>query len=448
MMNRYEYIERLREKCPHDLYVVTGQLNSRTNDPIDSWTFFQWLQRNDIPSRYVIWKEHFLYQQLVKEDALKDVIVLNGNGEDEELLEHDEILARCRAFVQENAAMNRGIHDWLYQLDDCRLVFLQHGIAAINISELTWRYFPPFNDMNVSSKREKELIESLMPKQPWSKDLCFVAGLPRFDQCRDLSSELDDNYVFVMFTWRSSLEKGIDNIHRSLYWQNLIKFFSKENIQRFRDNGIKLIVALHHHIQNRVADFNLGENVKFIRQEEIKYWVCHAKACITDCSSISFDFMFQHKPTFYWIPDKDDPYLDMNDADDGAKVQAALGLQHHFYNICKTPEELMAMTCQYAKHHFQLEAEKCAIADSFFKYRSDFSFHIYYQIEQRLMLAERKKSSDLSSQLKQATEMILQKEGHIQRLNKKKAVHLRVIRLLAYLSALLLIALLYSLFAV
>ena len=64
------------------------------------------------------------------------------------------------------------------------------------------------------------------------------------------------------------------------------------------------------------------------------------------------------------------------------------------------------------------------------------------------MLAERKKSSDLSSQLKQATEMILQKEGHIQRLNKKKAVHLRVIRLLAYLSALLLIALLYSLLAV
>ena len=158
--------------------------------------------------------------------------------------------------------------------------------------------------------------------------------------------------------------------------------------------------------------------------------------------------MFQHKPTFYWIPDKDDPYLDMNDADDGAKVQAALGLQHHFYNICKTPDELIAMTCQYAKHHFQLEAEKCAIADSFFKYRSDFSFHIYYQIEQRLMLAERKKSSDLSSQLKQATEMILQKEGQIQRLNKKKAVHLRVIRLLAYLSALLLIALLYSLFAV
>ena len=64
------------------------------------------------------------------------------------------------------------------------------------------------------------------------------------------------------------------------------------------------------------------------------------------------------------------------------------------------------------------------------------------------MLAEREKSRALSSQLKQATEMILQKEGQIQRLNKKKAVHLRVIRLLAYLSALLLIALLYSLFAV
>lgn len=439
-------IERERVNTLHDLYLVTGQLNSRTNDPVDSWTFFQWLQNKGIPSRYIIWKEHFMYQKLLSTNSTKDVVALDGDGMDYELLvKHADLLKRCRAFVQENAALNYDIHNWLYLLPDCRLVFLQHGPTGVGSSKLTWLHFPRFNDMNVNSAFEKQLVESLMPEPKWSEDLCFIGGLPRYDHCQDLSREISDNYIFVMFTWRRSFEQGVERIHQSHYWKKITAFFSSERIHLLEEKNVKLVVAMHHHIQNHIEGFDLGPNVKFIRQDEIAYWIRHAKACITDCSSVSYDFLFQHKPTMYWIPDKDDPLLDINDSDDGAKVIAAIKFQKHLFNICNSAEELTEKILYYANRDFQLEPELISKTDKFFDCRSGFSERVYYQIENRLSAEAQGTIRSLREKQHEADERERLTRLSFQKLSEKNHKHLLWLRFFAYLCFILLSVIIYLL---
>ena len=69
-------IHERRKKTKHDLIVVFAFLGSETADPMDSWTFFSWLQDHDIPSRFVISETSLFYKDLIKKKKTKDVIAL------------------------------------------------------------------------------------------------------------------------------------------------------------------------------------------------------------------------------------------------------------------------------------------------------------------------------------------------------------------------------------
>ena len=60
---KFKQIESLRLNCKHDLYVIAGQLSESNIAPVDSWTFFKWLQEHGIPSVYILKKEDYFYKE-------------------------------------------------------------------------------------------------------------------------------------------------------------------------------------------------------------------------------------------------------------------------------------------------------------------------------------------------------------------------------------------------
>lgn len=378
-------IEERRKHSVHDLYVVAGQLKGKNLDPIDSWQFFCWLQDHGIPSRYLVWEESDFAHRLHAEKRVKDIIFTKTECRGDELLDYPEIFVRLRAFVVE-WQLHTYMDKWLRDLPDCRYVFLQHGVIGTCLTEPVRAVFHGvYNDCNVSSERERALIDG--PSVSPEKSRLFVGGLPRYDLLRNRPRrESKGMYtVLLMMTWRYGLNSGAVRLEDSAYYHGLMSLISERSRSRLQDCGVKLVLALHHSLADHVAMKDLPDGMEIAQQKDISKWIREADGMITDFSSAACDFMFQHKPTVFWIPDKDDLLLDRCNHQDGGKVDSALALQKNFYNICNSFGEVLDLVEHYSRTGFVLEPEKVAIADSYFDRNCEsFSERIYTEIEKRL----------------------------------------------------------------
>ena len=378
-----EAVEAERKTSVKDLYLITGQLNSTANAPIDSWTFFKWLQAQGIPSRYVIWKRHEWYPRLEREGELKDVIALDGNGVDdyEFLFKCRDVLPRCRVFAQENGVLNWRIRKWFYHLPECPYVFLEHGIKYWKYTDKLGTFFSSFNVINNSSTYEKELLERDVPGyvDDGEKPTCIVGGLPRFDTFAD---ERDPNRqeftVFVMLTWRSTFNAGQSVLEKSAYYQALKALLSPANLERLGKARITVKVSAHHHLVNRIKELSFGESVEIVPQSDVAYWKSHADCCLTDYSSIAFDFLFLDKPAIFWILDREDPILNQDDYNELVVVAARA---KEMINVCDSAASVISLLEKYAARRFELEPEKKSAVAKFFDHRTCLCGHLYAALE-------------------------------------------------------------------
>jgi CDP-glycerol glycerophosphotransferase (TagB/SpsB family) len=365
-------IEATRFGKKKDLYIVTGQLNSKTNEPIDSWTFFRYLQDNGIPSRYVIWRKHYLLKKIKKQGLMKDVIVLRGNGVKnfEFLNKCKKELVRARAVIQENGGIESFTGQWLRELPGCDYVFLQHGVFHLWLSNEVAEWLArSFNYINVSSERECDFLSSgfsLVPKE--SRADFIIGGLPRWDLLKDTSNKESEKIVFVMMTWRSTFNGGMDILKKSAYYRGLKSLLAKENLVEMKKMGLRVVWAPHHHMANRIKalDFEFDDLLEVVDTTEISKWIAKSSICITDFSSVSGDFLFLGKPVVYWVPDRDDPLLDPMDGNSGAKVKSACENLEKWFNVAGSEVEVMEYIRHYKENGFKLEEEKMRIANTLF----------------------------------------------------------------------------------
>lgn len=385
---RLSAIKNRRRETVHDTYIVTGQLNSTTNEPIDSWTFFLWLQRNKIPSRYVIWRKHNFYAEIVRRGALKDVIALDGDGvgDYEFLSKTADILPRVKAIVQENSALNYGLRKWVVEESDIAHIFLQHGVFFTAFSPAVARILGQFDFVNVASERERRFIIDRTPQgSTLSSQKLIIGGLPRWDLLKDESNSPSiGNVILVMLTWRASFNAGVERFKKSAYYNRLREFLSVKNVEDLKTKGLKVLLAPHHHLVNTIKDLDFGVPVEVISPDVVSYWIRRAKMLVTDFSSVSIDFLFQNKPVVYWILDHDDFMLDRTIHDDGGKVESAVRELQSLFNVVHSSQEVIDMVCRYTDMSFVLEQENRQIAESFFAHKKDICRHVYESIEQAI----------------------------------------------------------------
>ena len=372
---------QLRTNTVKDTIIVCGQLNSTVNEPIDSWTFFRWLQDNGIPSRYVVWEKHTMLNRMRADNGLKDVVLLSGNGVDNfEFIEKcQDLLPRLKAVVMENTALNPWIWRYFHMLDECSYVFMQHGPTFWKMASKHIGSFAVANYVNVASEAEKEFLEKHVPAH-WEtgrKPRYLIAGLPRWDLLKDESSSEREKVIFYMPTWRAAFNSGMDAISKSAYFSGVRNLVSEANLKRLKKKGLRLVMAAHHHLVNHVKNLDFDLPIELVPQSEISYWIRHASLCITDYSSVSFDFLFLNKPCIFWTPDRYDGLLK---GDDYSEVIFAGYQGRNMFNRVDSVEDVMAMAEKYADADFVLEPEKRAVSDRYFASRHNVCARLYNQI--------------------------------------------------------------------
>ncbi len=370
----------LRHFVKQDLYIITGQLNSTENEPIDSWTFFQWLQANGVPSRYVIWKKHKDYPRLKKEGKLKDVIVMRTD-----CFSSIEFVTRCfiplvraKVVAQENGALNPCVRQWLIQ-SDINYTFLQHGLFFWAMDPRTANFLSIFNTINTASTREAELLGCHVPANALTQvtPQYVIAGLPRWDLLKD-ESKGKPPIVFIMFTGRYSF-KNKDDLLASMYLQNIKALLAQTNLERLKKKGVKVVLAPHHHLVNVIKDFDFNIDVEIASTQEISAYIRRAACCVTDISSVSFDFLYLQKPVIYWRLDKYDTRLHPSDRQ---RILFAESQASQMFNNAQSAEDVILMLEHYADTGFVLEPKKRAIAKTFFAHKRNICKHLYQALEQ------------------------------------------------------------------
>lgn len=375
-------IECLRHFSNHDLYLVAGQLHTRNTDPIDAWTLFQWLQQQNIPSRFIVNSNDAFYQEQIKEKGYKDIIVLNGERSTTQLLTHITLWKRARAFVMEWNLEIPFFNLWLKSLPDMQYVMLNHGICGLWTDSQFMEGFNPFNYINVSSENEKNYFDEQLPTELQGR--CFIGGLPRFDTLRDYAnhSEETEKVLFIMFTWRN--KKGgmtWKELQKTDYWQGILSFLQPQNVERLRRNNIKIVMSLHHSLLRTISGVSFHPDITLVNSKDVRYWISHAHILLTDFSSVAFDFLFLNKPVVFWIPDLKDPTLDPKDLGYGSKVLSAIERRKLFFNTVDTKDEALNLIEYYRNKNFILEPEKKTIANGWMERDKDFSRHVYEGIE-------------------------------------------------------------------
>ena len=357
LSNQLINIERLQVNSVQDLWIVTGQLNSATNEPIDSLTLFKYLQKNRIPSKYLIWKNHYMTSVLKEKNALKDVIVLDtDNTISNELVEkHPRLLARCKYFIQENGALNNDLRTWLKANDRIKYIFLQHGIFANSWLPAYETIVDRFNYINVFSIEEQKYILSKTSSKFIQSRSCnpfIIGGLPRYDLLNIASRKETQNTVFIMFTWRKTFQLHKDSIYKSKYYNALKHFINSQHMQQLKKK-CNVVLSIHHHMLNTMKSKINFNGIHICKPSEVQYWICNSDICITDFSTVSFDFLFLKKPVIYWLLDANDSILI---PEDQLKIHnAKADLQRTRFNVVNTECQLADRISHYVDNGFKLE---------------------------------------------------------------------------------------------
>ena len=200
----------------------------------------------------------------------------------------------------------------------------------------------------------------------------FKAGLPRYDRFQNINKNKSENQcILIAFTYRS-YENEI--YQKSLFKKNLEKLFKDQTLISFLEkNKIDLIYIPHHYdiLRQRPFDANNFHYIKYKTQKDLSHFVEQCSLCVTDFSSISFDFMFQNKPTLFYL-------IDLNDTIDFFEKQYMTIKNETFYfrNVFTEQQSLIEKIKYYINNKFIIDNELKSNYESLFYYKKNITQRI------------------------------------------------------------------------
>ena len=375
--DRLYEIHKRRKISIKNTYIVANQLDSITNDPIDSYTFYNFLRKNNIQAIYLINENHPFYRTICNDDSVFTVKQSGLYGFD--ILDKCyDYFIHCKVFISEGTSINDQIKKWMNCEESMKTVFMQHGIINNWITKSLANICLQFNYINVSSDYEREKIETYTRKFFNKTPKFIIAGLPRYDKLIQDNSNNNEKIIFIMFSCRPSLSFNEKLFLSSKYFETLCRIISDKRIIMLRNNGYQIKVGLHHQITTRLPNIIKKLNFEVIKQNEISEYIRKSNILITDFSSISFDFLYQDKPVIFITPDLNDPQLSESDR---CKVQESYNNTRNLCYYANNIDDIIEFVHQSELDNFKNNKDINIRYDKFFKYRKDLSYHLYNEIE-------------------------------------------------------------------
>lgn len=305
--NIYTVINKLKSdyknRNPQYILLFDFFINKYCND-LNSYLIFKYYQqKNKTQAYYIINNESFLYKSLLKKNETNNLIPINPLtnywNKLYNFILNSKIIVQSYIFIDFQILIS--------QVNYLKYLKINHGVRYFKKFlakyELKHINISKFNTI-ITSPYEYDIYKN---KFHLNDDNLFKAGLPRFDRFNNLNiSKTNKKCILIAFTYRSYNNKIYEI---SLFKKNLENLFEDQNLISFlKIKNIDLIYIPHHFDILRKRPFNPKKYpyIKYKKQNDLSYYIEQCSLCVTDFSSISFDFMFQNKPTLFYLIDLND----------------------------------------------------------------------------------------------------------------------------------------------
>ena len=218
-------------------------------------------------------------------------------------------------------------------------------------------------------------IIDLAKKYGWIDENIIKINLPRWDKYNKIDNnqtkniKLNNNSIFVMFTWRKTKRnKEIS----SYYLHNISALITNVNLAKnLETRNVTLYLSFHRLIDKEYKKLYKTlikkiKYIKFIYQNEISECLSKTSLIVTDFSSIVFDIMYRRKPFIIYIPDSNDPNIrDIYSRDYYELIESMKNGSIYFENKYFKIEETINKIIYYINNNFTIEPYLERFYDSF-----------------------------------------------------------------------------------
>ena len=233
-------------------------------------------------------------------------------------------------------------------------------------------------------------IINLAKKYGWTDKNIIKINLPRWDKYNNIidynqknNTKINNNSIFVMFTWRDIIKSK----HISSYYLNNLSNLVMNDIlgKEMNKKNITLYLSLHRLINKEYKKkyqtlANKAKYIKFIKQNEISECLTKTSLVVTDFSSIVFDIMYRRKPFIIYVPDSNDPKIKEIYTKDYYELIESMNngtiyFENKYFNINETINKII----YYINNNFTIEPELENFYNSFeFKSENNINKFIDY----------------------------------------------------------------------
>ena len=352
----------LQKYTKKETYILFDNLYERNAECIDTYCIFRYMQKHNIKSYYVLWRENPLYKQLKKEKLLKDVIVLKKSVH-ENLGKNYELfykiffkLIHTKVIISSFGNVTYNVTRFFVNNKYINYIGTNHGPYLLKTFPLETKFCSPevFNKVLCVNSIEKELLE----RYNFKSENLPVIGIPRWELLKKVHN--DQKQIFMMFTWRHSFgvwNKDRLSIKDTKYYRGIQDLIYNEKFNKLlKENNVKLIYTLHHSMIDQTLDYKnvYFDNIEYVPSQNISQYIGSSDLFITDYSSLFFDFAFLNTPIIFYHPDFDDNTLDELDRGDFVQVKS---VAKYMYNYCDDVTSVVNLIEKYIKNSFRLEPE-------------------------------------------------------------------------------------------
>lgn len=190
------------------------------------------------------------------------------------------------------------------------VVYLQHGITAIK--QLGYNGNSYNNNMFRFVYYNKYIAEKLININKFKEyQLYYGQYFPRYiELVRRFKKENHNGKKILYFpTWR---EYFGENFETKIFLHNIKKLITNQKLNQYlQSNNVKITICLHQFFENKFAEIlqnEENENIKIVSAKDIDVLneIAINDVCITDYSSLGFDFTFLNKPVILFQPDREE----------------------------------------------------------------------------------------------------------------------------------------------
>lgn len=354
-------------------YLLFDNLHDIDAECLDAYTLFRYMQKHNIPCKYIVNKQNKLFSQIYQ-----DKNIIGIKGEKSIFRELFKILLKTKVILA--SSYNHPQDDKLLQMNPyIEYIYLDHGVVFFN-DTCTNRYTPQyFNKVVTKNNMEKEIF---IKKGKWKIENLISGGLPRWDELKykDIKRKKE---IFLFFTWRGSFNPSyLDFVKKTggdtltlkdfEYYKKIKSLLNNKKLNTLlKKYKVELCYGVHHALLDICKIdkelFN-NHNIRLAETGNISKEVKQASMLITDYSSIAFDFMYQNKPCLFYRMDIDDKNLC---TEDKINLENAKEKDAYIYNCIYNEDEVIDKIEFYIKNNFQLENVNAEKNLQFFYYKQD-----------------------------------------------------------------------------